>query len=128
MPVFPDCSGIFCDRIRQRADRHHASALMTSAAVLLVYRKNSASPALRAMSIMSSAVGVVLPDRNCINYHLADRANSKSSPWTKLTSKGDGSMLLSRLGERIDFLEARRGRQARQYFLRQLANPLSSCE
>jgi hypothetical protein len=73
---------------------NHASALTTSAAVPLVYCKNSASPALRAMSITSSAVGVVLRDRNCISSHLTDRANSKSS-WATSASKRDGSMFLS---------------------------------
>ena len=55
---------------------NHASALTTSTLALLARCKNSASPALRAMSITSSAVDVLVRDRNCISSRLTDRANS----------------------------------------------------
>jgi hypothetical protein len=74
---------------------NHASALTTSTVVLLACCKNSASPALRAMSITSSAVGVVLRYRNCISSHLTVRANSKSWCWTTLSSKIYGRMFSS---------------------------------
>ena len=53
---------------------NHASALTASTVVLLrVCCKNSASPALRAMSVNSSAVGVVLRDRGRRHRKTLDR-------------------------------------------------------